>query len=130
MRVFISCSGEQSRSIALAFRAWLPMVVQHVEPWMSKEDIGSSGKRCTLMRSNCWTTNIRVAISAADITEVITRQVRRLTGRQYQPAQVAMPWADTKLRTRPTNSFSPSVSARFILMRTQGQAQVIMGEAV
>ena len=36
MRVFISCSGEQSRSIALALRAWLPMVVQHVEPWMSK----------------------------------------------------------------------------------------------
>ena len=90
MRVFISWSGEPSRSIALALPAWLPMVVQHVEPWMPKEDIGSSRKRCTLMRSKCWTTNIRMAISAADITEVITRQVRRLTGRQYQPAQVAI----------------------------------------
>ena len=41
MKVFISWSGEPSQSIACALRGWLPLVVQHVEPWMSNEEIGS-----------------------------------------------------------------------------------------
>jgi hypothetical protein len=44
MRVFISWSGEPSRSIAQALGDWLPMVVQHVEAWMSDMDIESGGR--------------------------------------------------------------------------------------
>jgi TIR domain len=44
MRVFISWSGEPSRSISRALKVWLENVVQHVEAWMSDEDI-ESGRR-------------------------------------------------------------------------------------
>lgn len=33
--------GQPSQSIAGALRDWLPTVVQHVEPWMSGEEIKS-----------------------------------------------------------------------------------------
>jgi hypothetical protein len=39
VKVFISWSGEPSRSVAKALRDWLPTVVQHVEPWMPNEEI-------------------------------------------------------------------------------------------
>lgn len=44
MRVFISWSGERSKAAALALREWLPLVLQHVEPWMSATDI-DAGQR-------------------------------------------------------------------------------------
>jgi len=39
MNVFIIWSGKTSKSIAEAFRDWLPQVIQEVEPWMSAKDI-------------------------------------------------------------------------------------------
>jgi TIR domain len=41
MKVFISWSGPQSQHIARALRAWLPRVIQHLDPWMSELDIGA-----------------------------------------------------------------------------------------
>jgi TIR domain len=41
VKVFISWSGEPSRSIARALTEWLRPVVQHIDPWMSDERIRS-----------------------------------------------------------------------------------------
>ena len=44
MKVFISWSGERSKSLAQAFHEWLPLVLHYVEPWLSEADI-EAGER-------------------------------------------------------------------------------------
>jgi TIR domain len=44
VKVFISWSGEPSRSIARALDGWLESVVQHVDAWMSDEEIRSGDR--------------------------------------------------------------------------------------
>jgi hypothetical protein len=39
MQVFLSWSKPTSQALALALRAWLPEVIQQIEPWVSSEDI-------------------------------------------------------------------------------------------
>jgi hypothetical protein len=57
VKVFISWSGEPSQSIARVLRDWLPTVVQHVEPWMSDEEI-KSGTR--------WNEEVAKALDGTD----------------------------------------------------------------
>jgi hypothetical protein len=44
MKVFISWSGEPSKTVARALRDWLPYVVPQCDPWVSDVDI-AAGKR-------------------------------------------------------------------------------------
>lgn len=44
MKLFISWSGERSKQIALAFRHWLPTIIQSIKPWMSEVDMGKGGE--------------------------------------------------------------------------------------
>ncbi len=39
LKVFISWSGALSRGVALALRAWLPLIFDNIEPWASETDI-------------------------------------------------------------------------------------------
>ncbi|WP_197281385.1 toll/interleukin-1 receptor domain-containing protein [Micromonospora sp. NRRL B-16802] len=52
MKVFISWSGEPSRSIASELHGWLRVVVQHVRPWMSDVEIESGTRWNDVIAAN------------------------------------------------------------------------------
>jgi hypothetical protein len=58
MKVFISWSGETSGQMAAALEAWLPQVIQAIEPWMSKADIEKGAR---------WQNEIESELQASDV---------------------------------------------------------------
>src|SRR5689334_7727654 len=44
MKVFISWSGERSGKLAEALREWLPLVLQGVELWLSRNDLDKGAR--------------------------------------------------------------------------------------
>jgi len=44
MKVFISWSGERSRSLGTALNNWLPSVLQYTQPWLSERDIAAGDR--------------------------------------------------------------------------------------
>lgn len=44
MKIFLSWSGEPSRTVAHAIRQWLPDIIQSIEPWMSELDLEAGAR--------------------------------------------------------------------------------------
>jgi hypothetical protein len=64
VKVFISWSGEPSRSIAKALTGWLQTVVQHVDAWMSDEEIGSGARWSDAIAASLGETNFGIVCVA------------------------------------------------------------------
>ena len=58
MKVFISWSGNQSKEIAEAIRAWLPSVLQTVKPYFTPSDID---------KGNRWSSDIAVELDSSSV---------------------------------------------------------------
>jgi hypothetical protein len=51
MKIFVSWSGEKSKSVASALKEWLPDLVQHVEVFMSEHDLDAGSRWSTELSS-------------------------------------------------------------------------------
>ncbi len=44
MKLFLSWSGDRSKALANALKAWLPLILYYVEPWVSESDIDAGAR--------------------------------------------------------------------------------------
>lgn len=69
MRVFISWSGEPSRSIARVLDRWIESVVQHVDAWVSADDVRSGAR---------WTEAVAKSLEATNFGIVCVTRANQL----------------------------------------------------
>ena len=62
MKVFLSWSGDVSKSVAESLRDWLPTIIQTVEPWMSSEDIDKGA---------FWSSNVATTLGEAGAAGIV-----------------------------------------------------------
>jgi len=60
MKVFISWSGERSRSLAQALHGWLPLVLHYVKPWLSDADVSAGDRWATVVAKELESSNFGV----------------------------------------------------------------------
>ena len=60
MDIFISWSGERSKSLAEALRDWLPKVIQNLNPWISVSDIEKGARWLKDISEKLETTNFGI----------------------------------------------------------------------
>lgn len=81
VRVFISWSGSASRELALALRAWLPKVLQSVDPFVSAKDIDKGAN---------WTTVLEQELAKTDFGIVcVTPENLRSPWLHYEAGAIA-----------------------------------------
>lgn len=69
MKVFISWSGERSKSLAHSFREWLPLVLHYVEPWLSEADIEAGERWAQSVAKELATSNFGIiCVTSENIT--------------------------------------------------------------
>lgn len=65
-RVFLSWSGEPSRSVAIALKHWLPNVLPVLQPWISHEDIHAGDR---------WSDEVARALAGTDFGIICVTEV-------------------------------------------------------
>lgn len=67
-RIFLSWSGEPSRTVALALKQWLPNVIHALDPWMSDKDIRAGDR---------WSAEISQALATMSFGVMCVTSVNR-----------------------------------------------------
>jgi|CXWL01.1.fsa_nt_gi hypothetical protein len=69
MKLFLSWSGSQSHAIAKEFRGWIPMILQHVDPYISSSDINKGSRWATDIAGELEASHFGIIFITPDNTE-------------------------------------------------------------
>ncbi|GAA1962825.1 hypothetical protein GCM10009798_23260 [Nocardioides panacihumi] len=66
VKVFISWSGDLAREVAVALRDWLPLLFDHVEPWVSDTDIAAGQRGLVQIEAELRETQFGIVVVTAE----------------------------------------------------------------